>query len=268
VLIDLLTAPVAMIVDAFTFIWSALWLGRVPKGAGETIEEAIIDPTPRQPMLLRMRDDVAVGCLASSRCRPMRAIIAATFLFYVSAGFFFATFTLFMLRDLRMTATLMGVIISIGGVSALPGSLAAQPLARRVGQGPAVVAGFVMASAGTMMLLSAAILPAWSVVFMVLQQLLGDAGTMVFTILSVSLQQLLLPEDQLARANGFNQAITGLGMTVSILTAGWDAEVIGVSNTAIVGACISSTGVIPLLTRPLLSIREKLRRSETLAAAD
>ena len=116
----------------------------------------------------------------------MRAIITATFLFHVSAGFFFATLTLFSLRD----------------VSALTGPLAAQRLARRVGQGAAVMAGFVMASRGTMMLLSAAMLPEWSVVFMVLQQLLGDAGTMVFTILSVSLHQPLLPEDQLARANG------------------------------------------------------------------
>lgn len=108
---------------------------------------------------------------------------------------------------------------------------------------PAVVAGFVMASAGTMMLLSAAILP-------------------------VSLQQLLLPEDQLARANGFNQVVNGFGMTVPMLTAGWVAEMFGVSNTAIVGACISSTGVIPLLTRPFLSLREKLRHSETLAVPD
>ena len=135
----------------------------------------------------------------------MRAIITATFLVHVSAGFFFATLTLFILRDLQMRPMLMGPIISVGGVSALTG-----PLARRVGQGAAVVAGFVMASRGTMMLLSAAMLPEWSVVFMVLQQLLGDAGTMVFTILSVSLQQPLLPENQLARAHGFNQVVNGL----------------------------------------------------------
>ena len=111
-------------------------------------------------------------------------------------------------------------------------------------------------------------LPEWSVLFMVLRQLLDDAGMMVFTILSASLQQRLLPEDQLARANGFNQAVNGFGMTVSILTAGWVAEMIGVSSTVIIGACISSIGAIPLLTRPLLSIKEKPPHSEGLAAAD
>lgn len=268
VMIDLLTAPVAMIADALTFIWSAFWLWKIPKGAGEAVEEVVADPASRQPTMQRMRDDAVVGFLAIWRCRPIRAIITATFFFYVSAGFFFATFTLFMLRVLQMTPTLMGVIISVGGVSALLGSLAAQPLARRMGQGPAIVAGFVMASAGTMMLIPAAMLPQWSILFMVLQQLLGDAGMMIFTILAVSLQQRLLPEDQLARANGFNQVVNGFGMTISILTAGWVAESIGVSNTVIIGACISAVGIIPLLTRHLLSIKQKPPLSEGLAAAD
>ena len=103
---------------------------------------------------------------------------------------------------------------------------------------------------------------------MVLQQLLGDAGMMVFTILSISLQQQLLPEDQLARANGFNQVVNGFGMTVSSLTAGRVAEMIGLSSTAIIGACISLIGVIPLLARHLLSFKEKPPHGEGLAAAD
>ena len=35
VLIDLLTAPVAIIADALTFLWSAFWLFRIPKEVGQ-----------------------------------------------------------------------------------------------------------------------------------------------------------------------------------------------------------------------------------------
>ncbi len=268
VMIDLLTAPVAMIVDAFSFIWSAFWLWKIPKGEGEAVEEAVADPASRQPMMQRMREDVVVGSLAMWRCRPMRAIITATFFWYVSAGFFFATFALFMLRDLGMTPTLMGVIISVGGASALAGSLVAQPLSRALGYGPAIVAAFAASVAGLLMLIPAAAFKEWAVLFMVLQQLLGDAGIMVFTILAVSLQQRLLPEDQLARANGFNQVVNGLAMTASILAAGWVAETVGVSNTVIIGAGVSLIGIAPLLTQHLLSIKEKPPHSEGLAAAD
>jgi len=256
-LVDILTAPVAMIVDAFTFIWSAFWLWRIPRGAGEALPEALAEAVPHQTLMQRVRDDIVVGSLAVWRCRPMRAIITATFFWYVSAGFFFATFTLFMLRDLGMTPTLMGVIISVGGVSALAGSLAAQPLSRALGHGPAIVIGFGASVAGILMLIPAAAFREWAVLFMVFQQLLGDAGIMVFTILAVSLQQRLLPEDQLARANGFNQVVNGLAMTVSILLAGSVAETVGVSNTVMIGAGTSLFGVFPLLSPHLLGVRDE-----------
>ena len=107
------------------------------------------------------------------------------------------------------------------------------------------------------MLIPAAAFKEWSIVFLVAQQFLGDFGMMIFTILAVSLQQKLLPEDQLARANGFNQVVNGAGMTVSILIAGWVAETIGVTNTVMLGAGIGVVGILPLLTRHLFGIREE-----------
>jgi MFS family permease len=267
ILIDLLTAPIAMIVDAFTFVWSAFWLWKIPKEAAETKGEETAPVEPHVPLTQRLRDDLVIGFLAIWRCRPMRAIITATFFWYISAGFFFATFTLFMLRVLGMSPTLMGIIISVGGAAALLGSLMARPLSKAIGYGPAIFVAFGAGVVGLLMLIPAAAFPEWSILFMVLQQIFGDAGMMIFTILAVSLQQRLLPEDQLARANGFNQVVNGLAMTVSILAAGWVAETVGVANTVIIGAGVSLIGIIPLLTRHLLGVKEKPPHSKELAAA-
>jgi len=256
VLIDLLTAPIAMVADALTFLWSAFWLWRIPREQTEPDTATKADGEGERT-LVRLRRDITVGFLAIWRCRPMRAILTATFFWYISAGFFFATFTLFMLRELQMSPSLMGVIISMGGVSALIGTAFARPMSKAFGYGPAIVLSFVIGTASTLMLIPAALFREWAVLFMVFQQLLGDAGLMVFTILAVSLQQRLLPDDQMARANGFNQVVNGAGMTVSILAAGWVAETIGVVNTVIVGACISAVAVLPLLTPHLLELKEK-----------
>jgi MFS family permease len=256
VLIDLLTAPIAMVADALTFLWSAFWLWRIPREQTEP-DAATRADRENERTLVRLRRDIAVGFLAIWRCRPMRAILTATFFWYISAGFFFATFTLFMLRELEMSPSLMGAIISVGGISALAGTACARPMTQAFGYGPAIVLSFVVGTMGTLMLIPAALFRDWAVLFMVMQQLLGDAGLMVFTILSVSLQQRLLPDDQLARANGFNQVVNGAGMTVSILLAGWVAETIGVVNTVIVGASISAVAVIPLITPHLLALKEK-----------
>lgn len=256
VLIDLLTAPIAMIVDAFTFIWSAFWLWKIPKADTQPLAEQT-EAGPRAPLLQTLREDIVVGFLAIARCPPMRAIITATAFWYISAGFFFATLMVFLLRDLGLSPSVLGIIISVGGLSALLGSLMARRLAKAVGYGPALVLAFCISTLGLLMLIPAAAFKAWAIPFLVAQQFLGDFGIMIFTVLAVSLQQKLLPEDQLARANGFNQVVNGAGMTVSILIAGWVAETIGVSNTVMLGAGIAVLGIGPLLTRHLLSIREE-----------
>lgn len=257
VLIDLLTAPVAMVVDAFTFIWSAFWLWRIPKQTGQATEEAQAETASQPSVWATLRADIVVGFFAIWRCRPMRAIITANFFWYIAAGFFFATLMVFLLRELHMAPSVIGVMISVGGFSALLGSLAARPLAKAVGYGPAVVLAFCLSVLGLLMLIPAAALKDWSLLFLVAQQFLGDFGIMIYTILAVSLQQKLLPEEELARANGFNQVVNGVGMTAAILVAGWVAETVGVSNTVMLGAGIAVLGIAPLLTQHLLGIREE-----------
>jgi predicted MFS family arabinose efflux permease len=256
-LIDLLTAPVAMIVDAVTFLWSAFWLWRIPKQDTRALEEATAEVADRPPLLTVLRDDIVVGFRAIANCAPLRAIIMATAFWYVSAGFFFATLMVFLLRVLGLDPAVIGLVISVGGVSALLGSLSARALAKAIGFGPAIVMAFCISVLGLLMLIPAAAFKAWAIPFLVAQQFLGDFGIMIFTILAVSLQQKLLPEEELARANGFNQVVNGAGMTVSILIAGGVAEAIGVANTVMLGAGIGVIGIAPLLTRHLLDMREE-----------
>jgi MFS family permease len=257
VLIDLLTAPVAIIVDACTFLWSAFWLFRIPREAGVPAEWVKVETPERVSPLKTLRDDFVIGFQAIAKRPPLIATTMSVGVFYLTAGAFGALYTLFMLNELKLTPSLMGIIISVGGISALLGSLTARPLAKRVGYGPAIVLGFAIALTGMLMLIPAAYAGAWSPVFMVLQQLFGDAGFMIFTILSTSLSQKLLPEHEIARANGFNQAMAGFAMTASILGAGAIAEAIGVRQTIVWASALGTLGLLPLLSRHLLTMREE-----------
>jgi MFS family permease len=260
VLIDLLTAPVAIIVDALTFLWSAFWLFRIPKEAGRASELAKAE-SPRQAArpsaIATLRDDFVIGFRAIAQRPPLIATALSVGVFYLTAGAFGALYTIFMLRELGLSASFMGIIISVGGASALLGSLTARPLAKHVGFGPAIVLGFAIALTGMLMLIPAAYAGPWSPVFMVAQQLFGDAGFMIFMILSTSLSQKLLPEHEIARANGFNQVISGVAMTASILGAGVIAEAIGVRTTIVWASALGTLGLVPLLTPALLRMREE-----------
>lgn len=253
VLIDLLTAPIAIIVDAFTFLWSAFWLFRIPKENGAPAEAA---KSEAESPLAALREDFTVGFRALIRRPSLRAITLALGVFYLAAGAFGALYTIFMLRDAGLSPTGMGLIISVGGVSALIGSFVARPLADKIGFGPAVVFGFGIALCGMLMLIPATMLPAYAPYFLVAQQLLGDAGFMIFMILQTSLSQTLLPEHEIARANGFNQVLSGLAMTVSILAWGALGEIIGVSTAIAAAAGLGALGILPLLTPALLKLQQ------------
>lgn len=257
VLIGVLSAPVAVIADALTFLWSAFWLWRIPKEDGEPPEPTRRDLADQPSPLETLQRDVVVGFHAIAGRPALVATTLAMLVFYLSAGAFAALYTLFMLRELGLTPLIMGAIISVGGASALVGSLIARPLAKRLGFGPTLVLGFGIAMSGTLMLIPAAFAGAWAPAFMLGQQLLGDSGFMIFTILSTSLNQKLLPEHEIARANGFYQAVAGVAMTASLLGAGAVAEAIGVKLTVIGSAGLGLLGLAPLLTPALLRMHDE-----------
>jgi MFS family permease len=266
-LIDLLTAPIAMLADALTFLWSAFWLWRIPKEVGQAPEAAKAESLEQESPLTTLRRDIVVGFRAIAHRRPLIATSVSLGVFYLTAGAFGALYTLFMLRELGLTPGIMGAIISVGGASALLGSLTARPLARRVGFGPAIVLGFGIAMGGMLMLIPAAYAGGWAPAFLVAQQLFGDAGFMIFMILSTSLSQKLLPEHEIARANGFNQIVAGVAMAASILGAGLIAEVIGVRTTVVLASGLGVLGIVPLLTPALLRMREEPAAETALTAA-
>ncbi|HVY87875.1 MAG TPA: MFS transporter [Hyphomonadaceae bacterium] len=257
VLIDALTAPFAVIADAMTFLWSAFWLFRVPKEAGQPSELATAEASEKAHPLRTLHDDFVIGLKAIGKHKPLIATNLSVFVFYLTAGAFGALYTIFMLKVVGLTPSAMGAIISVGGISALVGSVTARPLAQRIGFGPALVTGFAIALGGMLMLIPAAYSGPWAPLFMVFQQLLGDAGFMIFTILATSLSQKLLPEHEIARANGFSQVVAGIAMTISILGAGLIAEVIGVRTTVAWAAGLGALGLLPLLSKHLFALREE-----------
>lgn len=255
VLIDMLTAPVAIVVDAVTFLWSALWLRGVSRRAPEA--DAAEDAEPSATSAPgSIRDDIAVGWQAVMHHASLRAILFATMMFHLSGGFFFGLYMLFALRELHLSASLLGIIISMGGVSALGGALMAKTVSRWLGFGPAIVATFAMGMAGNALLLPAALWPQAGAPLLFAQQLLSDGAYMAHIILAMSLRQSLLAKDRFARANGMFQAVGGVAMTVTTLASGLVAEWLGVRTGVMVGAGLALAAILPLLSPALLAMRE------------
>ena len=198
-LIEVLTAPLAVVIDALSYLWSAFLLSRIR--APET--PAVVDAAPS------VLGDILIGlraCLAHPLIGP--ALIADSVMGFFS-GFFFALYMLLALEALVLSPATVGIIISVGGIGAFVGTMIAP---RWVVSTVRDAHGAVPRPGPSRDLLIPLALDggALAIPLLVLQQLVGDAFLVAYVIHAISLRQRVLPPAVLGRANATFHVIPGL----------------------------------------------------------
>jgi predicted MFS family arabinose efflux permease len=230
-LIQAVTAPIAIVVDAIGFLWSAWWLKRIEVG-----EETAPPAAPEHPLT-----DIIEGWRACRAQPVVFALLAAEGTFGLFAGFFAAVYMLFTLRTLGLDEATVGLIIGVGGLGALWGAFVAAPLTRQLGYGRAVVICLALWVAANVLVPMAEGAGVLTIPFLVGQQLIGDGFLSAFMILAISVRQTALDPDVQARAGATFQVVGGLSLPIGALIAGPLADVVGTGAVlwiAIAGALI------------------------------
>lgn len=246
ILIELITAPIAIVVDAVSFLWSAAWLARI-----DAAEVPSAQAAPGHPFA-----DIAVGWRACISHDLVRLVLAAHALLLTLGGFFMALYMIFLLRELRLSESIVGVIIGAGGVGALWGALIAGPLSRRLGYGPAMVvcvAAWALATAFVPMAKDGGAL---TLPFLFAQQLVGDGFLAAFVILQVSLQQALLPQEIQARVAAVFHIAEGLALPAGAFIATSLSAAVGITQTLWIAVGSTLIGVVLLGFSKLWSLRD------------
>ena len=228
VLTQLITAPMAIIFDAISFLISALFIRliRAP------------EPAPEPPANRRsIRDEIGEGLrfvFGNPTLRPLAESIAIHFLFN---GLIYSVFILYASRELKIDSALLGVIYTGLGLGFLTGALAAARSARRFGVGPTMLgATFTIAVAALLIPLANGQFPV--IVAMLATALFLQAfGIQVNGINLVSLRQAMTPTQLQGRMNGAFRFLNLTAVTIGSLLAGALSGVIGLRVTLAVGAC-------------------------------
>ena len=105
ILVQLITAPMAMLFDAASFVCSAIsvWLIRKP------------EPVPTRTLEPHIGREISEGLGASWRDPLLRALAGRTATSAFFLGFGNSLYFLFAMHELGLTAALLGIIIAIGG---------------------------------------------------------------------------------------------------------------------------------------------------------
>lgn len=253
-MIQLLTAPFTILVDAVSFLISALSIGLIRTQ----------EPPPR-PHGERQSawHDAMEGVHLVFGTPILRAIAGHASMSSFFGSFFAALYWPYTVRELGLGPALVGILISVGGVGALVGALITGPITRRFGLGTAMVWSAVLGGISTLFvpLAGGAIIVAAA--FLFAQQSLGDIFWEVYDINEISLRQGVVPDRLLGRANATMQFIAGGLLPVGALTAGVLADHIGMRSTLFVAAFGLLFASLWLIFSPVSRLREHPVSPET-----
>ncbi len=250
-LIAALGAPMAVALDAATYVWSAYMLGRIT--ARETSHP--VSQVPSAAMSARLHgSDLRVGARAVFGHPIVRHLVVSHMVWSISGGFFMALYTPFCLRDLGLSTTMFGVVIAMGGVGSLGGALLSRSFVRAFGLGHTLVFSSALSLACALFIPLADGPYPVVIGFLVAHQLLSDGFSVAFVIQAVTLRQTVLRRDVLGRANAVIHVCTASLLPVAAVLAGVLAEALGTRTAVWIGVSIGL--VPPLLLLPLWKVRE------------
>lgn len=237
--IQVLTAPIAIILDAVSFFVSALFLGTI------RLPEHPPDPSERRPMLHEVRE--GLGMVFGNPY--LRSIAGATGTSNLFTSSLFALYILFATRDLGLTAAAIGLIFSIGNVGGLIGALTAGRLAARFGVGPVIIGSIAVGGVGFILVGLAT--PSTAYPFLILAGALGIFGGLVYNINQVSLRQAITPLRLQGRMNATMRFLVWGTMPLGGLLGGALGETLGLRGAILVSAAGGALAFLWVLLSPV-----------------
>jgi MFS family permease len=243
-LIQVLTAPYAVLLDAASFLWSASWVAairtRPPKAE-------------RRPDR-NLRREIGEGLRFVLGNRLLRSIALCTGTSNLFGSIAAAVFYVLLARELRLSPGLIGLIESTSAIGGLAGSLVADRFARRVGQGPAIwISALAMAPFG---FVAPFVQRDWTLALLAFAQGVMWLNVVIYNITQVSFRQGLCPPALLGRMNATMRFLVWGTMPVGGFLGGVLGETIGVRQTLFVVAVGGSLSFLPVFLSPLRRMRE------------
>ena len=244
-LVQILSAPMTILIDAVSFLASVVSVALIRKP----------EPRPQPSGQPNLRREIVVGLGFVARQPILRALVGATAMRAFFGNFYAALYSLYALRELKLTPAILGLLIASGGLGSLFGALFTERAARRFGLGQTLVGGMLVSGLlGLFIPLAGG--PLWMAVAMLfVPQFFGDAVSTVFSINATSLRQTITPDHFLGRMNATMNFVLGGVATVGVLVGGLLGDVLGLRPAVWIAAIGSGLAAIWLIASPVRSLR-------------
>jgi MFS family permease len=193
VLVQTLTAPIALLVDAASYLVSAVFLWRIRP----------TEPAPSDGERL----GIGQGLRFIAHSPVVRPILLATTTLNLFNYMFTTLFVLYVSTELGVSPAALGAVLGAGAFGALLGAAVTGPIVRRLGIGRALVLSLVLFPAPLIPVPLAGGATPLVLGMLFVAEFLGGLGVMMLDITDVSLQTAVIPDALRARVSGAQRTI-------------------------------------------------------------
>ena len=241
-IVQVFKAPVALVIDAVSYVLSAAFLASIRPREADTDEAE--------------GGHVLAGLRYIRRTPVILAALCATATINFFNFMFWALFVLYVTRTLGVSPGALGLLLGAAAVGGLIGAVIAGRVSRRMGIGPAFVFGCVLFTV-PLVLVPLADGPHRVVLAMLfVAEFLSGLGVMILDIAAGSIFAAQIPEQLRARVSGaygfVNNGIRPLGSLAGGALGAW----IGLRPTLWIATLCALLGVLWLLPSPLPRLKE------------
>jgi Na+/melibiose symporter-like transporter len=238
-LITLLTAPIAIILHALSYLLSALFL------VGIRHQEARSDSPardPRHPRSLGM--EMREGLSYFWQQPLLRSILGCTMLMSVGWALVEGILLFYLIRTLGLDAGLTGLIFSVGNVGLLVAATLTGRFVHHWGIGPTLSGALLLHAVGILLIAFAPMAP---VPLIIAGYLVRALGVVAYNISQLTIRQRVTPPYLLGRVTATARVIAWTSIPSGLLIGGIFATTIGLQPTVWAGATLSFLALVPLV---------------------
>jgi MFS family permease len=242
-LVQVLSAPFAVLADVSSYLASALLLTRT--------RATEIPPATRGRGL-----GIAVGLRYLARSAILRSVLLGSATLNLFNYMYAALFVLYVTTELGVSAGTLGAVIGVGAVGGLLGVAVTGRLTRRFGVGATLTASYLLFPA-PLILVPLAGGPRPVVLAMLFAAEFGSAvGVMMLDITAGSVQTAATPESMLARVQGAKRTVNYGIRPIGALLGGALGTTLGLQPALWIATVGALTGVLWIVFSPLPGRRD------------
>jgi predicted MFS family arabinose efflux permease len=252
ILVQTLTAPIAMLCDAVGFIVSALFIVaiRSPEAPRSRETEGNVWREITEGLRWVRQQPIVLRCIT--------AIALANIEWFAVQGILVVYAT----RELGLSPALLGISLAVIGPLSLLGAALAGPLTSRWGLGPVMITSLLFETFSRLLLPFAGGTPEQAAIVLGLSQALLGLTVPLWVVSSVSLTQALTPEHLLGRVNSATRFVAFAVAPPAAFGAGIVGDLVGLRPTLFASAVIAALAFLYLLLSPVRRFQHPTPQTE------